>query len=211
MTDDMHALENAWRRLDERLAQQALDIRALRERDGARAARSRLRLVSAAQVVQLAIAIAIVIWAGGYWFDHRDTPQLMVYGMAIHAYGIAALVASATQLVRLARIDYRAPVVALQRELVELRRVRIRNERALLALGFALWAPVAFIALAAIGVDVWTRSPASVIANVLAGFASGAIALWLTYRFRAAFERDATGRGLREAEAELSAFASAGS
>lgn len=203
MTLDMQTLERAWQGLDSRLANQSIALRALRTRAGMRGARARLRLVSAGQVMQLAFALAIVLWAGSYWFDHLETPHLAVFGMAIHVYGIAALVASTLQLARLARVDYRAPVLELQRELIGLRKLRVRGERVLLTLGFALWAPVAFIALDAIGVDVWKTSPASVWANFAAGIAMGAVALWLSYRFRDSFERDAAGRSLREAEAEL--------
>lgn len=208
MTLDMHTLERAWQGLDTRLASQALELRALREHGALSGARARLRLVSAGQVVQLAFALAIVLWAGSYWFEHLETPHLAVFGIAIHVYGIAALVAPILQLARLARIDYRAPVLELQRELIGLRKHRARAERVLLMLGFALWAPVAFIALAAIGVDVWATSPASVWANVLAGLAFGAVALWLSYRYRDSFERDSAGRSLREAEADLEAVSS---
>jgi|CXWL01.1.fsa_nt_gi hypothetical protein len=132
-----------------------------------------------------------------------------VYGVAVHLYGLGLLIASALQLYRLSRIDYREPVLEVQRQLVSLRRLRIVSERALLISGFLVWVPIVFIALRGIGIDVWITSPATVLWNLAAGIGTAALVTWLTYRFRATFERDSTGRSLREVEAELAEHARA--
>jgi hypothetical protein len=116
------------------------------------------------------------------------------------------VVVSALQLTQLLRIDYRKPVLEVQRALVALRRLRVRSERALLVLGFVAWVPLLFIALRALGIDVWLRSPANVLSNLGVGIVLAGLVFWLTHRFRDRFERDATGRSLREAEAELAAL-----
>jgi membrane protein implicated in regulation of membrane protease activity len=59
------------------------------------------------------------------------------------------------------------------------------------------------VALRGVGFDLWLAHPGNVLANL--GVALGLVALvaWLMHRFRARFERDAAGRRLQEAEAEL--------
>lgn len=196
-------LERAWQGLGERLDRQQLTIGRLRRDDAYASARARLRLLSLGQIVQLAVGLVIVCTAGSYWSAHFDQPHRVVYGIAIHLYGIGLLVAAGSQLARIARIDYRAPVLAVQRQLLALRQLRARCDRWLLAAGFVVWVPFVFALAAAAGLDVWLSRPAVVGWNLAAGLALAALALWLTYRFRAAFERDAAGRSLREAQADL--------
>lgn len=204
---ELDELEKAWQSVGARLDAQALELREFRRVGALGAARGRLRAMTAGQWAQLAIGLVIVSWAGGYWWDRMDHPHLVVYGVGVHLYGIALVVASALQLTRLLRIDYRQPVLEVQRALVELRWLRVRSERALLVLGFIAWVPLLFIALRAIGMDVWLISPASVLLNLAAGIVLAGVVHWLTHRFRDRFERDATGRSLREAESELAELA----
>lgn len=204
---ELDELEKAWQSVGARLDAQALELREFRRVGALGAARSRLRAMTAGQWAQLAIGLLIVSWAGGYWWDRMDQPHLVVYGVGVHLYGIALVVASALQLTRLLRIDYRKPTLEVQRALVELRRLRVRSERALLVLGFIAWVPLLFIALRALGMDVWLISPANVWLNLAVGVVLAGAVYWLTHRFRDRFERDATGRSLREAEAELAELA----
>ena len=204
---EMTELQQAWRGMEQRLASQELELTRMRERRTLDSARARLRLTSAGLWVQLAVGVLVVLWAGGYWFDHLGDTHLVVYGIGVHLWGIGLLGASALQLTRLAQVDYRAPVLEVQRRMLALRRSRVASERALLIAGSVGWVPVVFIALASIGMDVWRRSPEVVLWNLVAGVGIAVLVAWLTHRFRDAFERDAMGRGLREAEAELSELA----
>ena len=204
---DMHELQQAWAGLDERLARQGDDLRGIRRRQGLESARLRLRLVSAGQWVQLAVGIVVALWAGGYWVGHLGEAHLVVYGISVHLYGLGLLLDAAWQLERLARIDYRKPIVEVQRELVALRRRRVAGERVLLLAGFIVWVPLVFMAANAVGLDVWRRSPATVGWNLAAGVVLAAFVGWLTIRYRDTFERDAAGRSLRQAQAELEELA----
>jgi len=203
---EMTELQNAWRGMEERLARQELALTRVRERRTLDSLQARLRLTSAGLWLQLAIGMLVVLWAGSYWFDHLGEPHLVAYGVGVHLWGIGLLAASALQLTRLSQVDYRAPVLEVQRRMLALRRSRVASERALLIAGSVGWVPVVFIALASIGMDVWRRSPDLVLWNLVAGIGIAALVAWLTHRFRDAFERDAMGRGLREAEAELAAL-----
>jgi MFS family permease len=207
---EMHELEQAWNGLDRRLDAQAQTLRQIRHGRAIDGARARLRLVSIGQLVQLAVGIAIVLWAGGYWVGHLGQSHLVVYGVAIHLYGLGLLIVAVLQLARLARIDYRKPVLQVQRELVALRRLRIASERVLIVAATVVWVPAVFALAAAFGIDVWQSSPATVWLNLGVGAALAALAGWLLHRYRDAFERDATGRALAEVEAELAELAEVG-
>ncbi len=204
---DMRELQQAWAGLDERLVRQGDALRGIRRRQGMESARLRLRLVSVGQWLQLAVGIVVVVWAGGYWIGHLGQAHLVVYGVSVHLYGLGLLLDAAWQLERLARIDYRKSIVDVQRELVALRRRRVAGERVLLLAGFIVWVPLVFMAANAVGLDVWRLSPATVGWNLAAGVVLAAFVGWLTIRFRDAFERDAAGRSLRQAQAELEELA----
>ena len=210
---EMHELEQAWGAVDARLSQQEMILRRMETVRGMDSLRSRLRLVSAWQVVELLIGMAIVLWAGGYWpghlgwWDHLGQPHVALYGIGFHLFGLALIITSVRQLYRLTVIDYRQPVVAVQSQLLALRRVRAQSERALLVIGFVAWVPFLFLALRRFGMDIWMTRPDVVLWNLGAGVLMAVVAALLMRRYPDSFDKDATGRSLREAEAELAELA----
>jgi hypothetical protein len=205
---DMHELESAWKALDQRLATQDASVQDLRRRSGLRAAQARLRWLWLGQLPQLLVGLLIALWAGGYWTAHLAEPHLVVYGVAIHLYGIALLGTAVAQVLLLSRLDFQAPVLEVQRRLNDLAKLRIRAERGLLLAGFIVWLPMMLVAARAVGIDLWRQQPAAVGWNLLASVGLMALVGWLSLRFRTSFDRDAVGRRLREAEAELDAVES---
>lgn len=200
---DMHELEQAWQGFGQQLQQQAQALRQQQRQRGIDGLRARLRLVSLGLWSQLGIAVLIVLWAGNYWFTHRAETHLLVYGLTLHLYGLALLLAAAWQLTRLAQVDYHRPILELQAGLLALRRLRVHCERALLLVGCLIWLPLLLIALRALGIDVWLQRPSVVLWNGAAALGLCAMVAWLLQRYRDWFERDASGRSLRQAEAEL--------
>lgn len=162
----------------------------------------RLRLLAWGQVVQLAIGLVVVVWAGGYWTERLQQPVLFTAGLLLHGWGLALLIAGVAQLVRLADIDERQPVLQLRCRLLALRKLRFSCERVLLPLGAAIWWPILAITLDLFGRSAWLSS-AVVFGNAAAGVVLAVTLAWLMRRYRDFFERDAAGRSLREAEAEL--------
>ena len=200
----MHELEQAWSALDARMDEQNVLLRRINTYHAMDNVRSRLRGVTVGQVVQLVVGLLIVFWAGGYWWAHLGGPtHLVVYGIALHIYGLALLITAAVQLGRLATIDYRRPVMVVQTQLLGLRRVRAGSERLLLVLGFIAWVPLVFIVMHKFGMDIWVTRPSVVLWNLAAGVAMAGTVVLLMKRFRGTFEDDAACKSLREAEADL--------
>lgn len=169
--------------------------------------RRRLRLFSLAQGLQLLAGVAIVLMAGPWWVRHWGEWHLVAYGVAIHAWGLALLIIALVQLMLAWLLDYSKPLATVQRQLLRLRRVRVWGERWLLVAGFAVWMPLVFAGLATFGLDVWELRPSVVWFNLAFALAlSGGVA-WYSLRCRERFERDALGRSLRAAQAELDELA----
>jgi hypothetical protein len=206
-TMELDELQQAWHRLEVRIEDQARSLRGFARRERLDGVRAGLRRMSIGPVIQFAVGVLIVLWAGGYWTGHLDRPELLLSGIAIHLYGLALAISAGLQLGRMHRIDYRAPLLSVQRELLALRRIRVRSERALLVAGFVVWLPMLMVVLDGVGWNLWRTHPGNVLANLGVAVALGLLVAWLTFRFRAGFERDAAGRHLREAEAELEALA----
>lgn len=200
---ELHDLESAWQSLDRRVAQQDLEIAALRKDAAARRLRNPLRTATAGQVVQLVVGVLFALWGGGYWFDHLGTAHLVAYGLAVHLYGVALLGAAIAMLVRLAAVDHAQPVADVQRRLLELRRTRLRTEAVLWLAGAVMWVPILMIALRAIGIDAWTIHPAYVLWNLAIGLALALAAAWVMWRRPAWFAKLAMDGKLREVDRQL--------
>jgi hypothetical protein len=141
MTTDLDDLKQAWSKMQVRVAR-------LERAASTRRTRDALRPAGLRRVIRLGVWLVLVVAAGSFWFDHRDVPPLLVSGLALHAYGILAIVLEARQLRALRKIDGAAPIVTLQRQLAELDRLRARCSLALGLPWWLLWVPCALIGVA---------------------------------------------------------------
>jgi hypothetical protein len=214
MTDtaiDLDDFKEAWRRLDRRLdAQHALAFQVFR--DGRiRSLRRRLWPLYGGQVLQSILGV-VTIAAGVYgWGRHLDLPYLVVAGAVLHAYGVALLMAAGRTIWMSNRIDYAAPVVAIQRQLADLRAWYVRSSLWLGLAWWFLWMPCFMVLAAAVGVDVWRRAPRLFafgaligVAGLLLMAAAHRLATRPGWRWLAALNDDAmAGASVRRAQAVL--------
>lgn len=207
---EMSELQQAWRGLDERLIGLETMARSEHRRRVLGDLRWRLGQLGFGQALQVLVGLAFAVFAGGFWTTHWGTPHLVVYGLAVHAYGLALIVPAALQLVGILRLDPQAPVLAVQARLLALRRLRIRSERMLLVAGMLAWVPILFALAASVGMDLWPSRPGVVLSNLGVGLVLAVLVAWLTHRYRAAFERDAVGRSLAQVEADLAELVGSG-
>ncbi|BCT92915.1 hypothetical protein LYSHEL_19380 [Lysobacter helvus] len=200
---ELQDLQAAWQSATQKLETQTLRLAELEGHALRHRVHGRLGLVSLGQWIELAVGIAIAVWAGGYWFDHLGTPHLVAYGVAVHLYGIALIAMATTQLVKLAAIDWTQPVAQVHARVLDVRRQRIRGERVLLLVGAIAWAPLLFIGLNAIGLDVWRYQPMYVLANLAFGAVLAIAAAWAMRRWPSWLETSAVGGRLQQVEREL--------
>ena len=141
--DDM---KTAWQTLDRRLdAQAAFNMHMFKEGKLDRLRRG-LRPLIWGQAIQIAVGALIALWGGGFWVDHRHEPQLLIAGLLLHAAGISMIALGALMLTLISRIDYSAPVLTIQRQLLQLRKVYVGGGLAVGLPWWVLWIPFAEVA-----------------------------------------------------------------
>jgi hypothetical protein len=213
MLMELDDLKLAWQALDRRLErQQALDFAMFRTGRLA-TVRAGLRPLMFGQGVQLLAGAALMAVAAPYWVAHRDTPHLVAYGLLLHAYGLMLALFAGRDLVLVARVDYAAPVLEIQKQLATLRAARVQAGPWFALAGCVVWVPAVLMVFQWLGADVWVHKPA-----VVAWFAaSSAVCIGFTVALIAWVRRDAArarvadegaaGRGLARAQAMLDEIA----
>jgi hypothetical protein len=158
-TMELDDLKAAWQDLDRRLeAQQHLTRLAFRDSRFERMRRSMLPL-AAGQLLQIVAGLALCLLFAPYWIAHWGTAHLVACGMLLHAYGVMLVAFAAGDLLRIARIDYAAPVLEIQQRLGELAAWRGRCVVWFVVAGCFIWVPLALIAFNALGADLWLHRP----------------------------------------------------
>ena len=211
---ELDELKHAWKTLDRRLEQQnALGLQLLRDGRLERA-RSGLRPLVWGQAIQMLIGGAGALLFAPIWIAYRHEPAVLLAGLVMHAYCLGLIAFGIVMQAKIARIDYAAPVLAIQRQLLDLRRTYIVGG---MLIGLPWWFLTAPLLVALSQGAILERAP-SVIWLQLAIGAAGLLATWWFHRWanrpqRAAFGRKlddgAAGGSIRRAQAaldELAAF-----
>jgi hypothetical protein len=122
MTMELDEFKQAWQGLDHRLQQQhALNVQFFR--DGRLdTLRRGLRPLVWGQAIQIVVGALGALFFAPIWIAHWREPAVLIAGLAMHLYCIGMIVVGAVVEAQIARIDYGAPVVAIQRQLVNLRK-----------------------------------------------------------------------------------------
>jgi hypothetical protein len=209
MSVELDEMKSAWLALDRRLErQEALHLNAFRDNrlDRLEAA---LRPLRVGQIVQIIVGVLLTFVFAPFWVEHRDTPHLLITGLALHAYALMFIVFAARDLYIIQRIDYAAPVLEIQRRLADLRAWRVRVAPVFGAVGCLVWVPfLLWLFEVAFGVDVYALHPQVVYVFIASGLACfGLMVLlmrWLRNPRRARFakllEDSVAGRGIAKAQ-----------
>ncbi len=209
---ELDELKHAWKTLDRRLEQQnALGLQLLRDGRLERA-RSGLRPLVWGQAIQMLIGGAGALLFAPIWIAYRDAPAVLLAGLVMHAYCLALIAFGAVMQAKIARIDYAAPVLAIQRQLLDLRRTYIIGG---MLIGLPWWFLTAPLLVALSRGAILEQAPSVIWLQLLIG-AAGLLATWWFHRWanrpqRAAFGRKlddgAAGGSIRRAQAALDEIA----
>lgn len=169
MSLDLDEFKQAWQRLDRRLAaQQALAFQAFR--DGrVRSLRRRLWPLYGGQIVQMILGGVMTVIGMYGWSRNWPLPHLVAAGGLLHAYGVALIIGASRTIWLMNRVDYAAPVVAIQRQLADLRAWYVRCGIWLGQAWWFLWMPGVMVAAAALGADVLRRAPGVFVMGTVIG------------------------------------------
>lgn len=125
---ELDDFRQAWQQLDQRLAEQgALQWALLRESKLARA-RRQLWQLGGWQLLQILLGIGLIGWSLPFWVRHLDHPSVVLAGAAISLYGYGLIGIAALLLSRILRIDYAAPVLRIQQQLLQLEQSYRRSQ-----------------------------------------------------------------------------------
>lgn len=176
-TMELDDMKVAWRELSQRLdAQAALNLGALKS-DKLDTMRRGLRPLAWGQAIQIVIGVLVAVWGANFWIAHRDVTHLLVAGLMVHAAGVSMIALGVLMEVLIARIDYAAPVLVIQRQFAQLRKAYVVGGLAVGLPWWVLWVPFGLVLFGTLGVDVYAHAPSAVWMNVAAGV-GGMLATW---------------------------------
>lgn len=204
--DDMKA---AWETLNQRLdAQAALNLHIYKEGKLDRLRRG-LRPLVWGQAIQIVIGALVAVWGGSFWVDHRTVPHLLIAGLIVHAAGISMIALGALMEALIARIDYSAPVLTIQRQLAQLRKVYVHGGLAIGLPWWLLWIPFLMVLIGYAGVDLYLHARSVIWIGTAIGVA-GLLATWAFVRWArnrprlaGRLENSAAGGSINRAQAHL--------
>lgn len=206
---DLDRLQAAWQVLDRRVERQNELLLQQARRTSVQALRRRLRPLARGQATQMLVGVGLLLMAVPVWSRHPDLPHVLASGLVLHGYAVASIMLGGVTLGLLSRLEYGAPVVALQTRLLRLQRVYVVGSTALGLAWWLLWIPFAAVAFAWLGVDVLARV-APALPWMIGGGVAGLVATGLFHRWargrpalHARLRRGRVGPGLAAANDEL--------
>jgi hypothetical protein len=212
---ELEELKGAWQALERKLDRQhALELHDFRTGRLA-SARTGLWPLVAGQVVQVLAGVGLMATFAPYWVHHWGAWHLVAYGVSLHVYGLMLAMFGGRDLVHIARIDYAAPVLDIQKRLAQLRAQRLQAVPWFAYAGCFVWIPAVLAMFQWLGADVFVHKPAVVGWFVASGFVAAAVTwiviAWIRWprhaRLRKALDADAAGRGVTRAQAALDEIA----
>lgn len=124
---DNDELKGAWQALERQMAEQArIGLELVREKKLDRT-HGLLRPLFWGQVLQILLGLGLIVLGIACWKQNLDIPGLLATGVIVHAFGVVTVVAAGLTLGLMARIDYTAPVVHIQKQVAVLRRFYTLN------------------------------------------------------------------------------------
>ena len=155
---ELDDLKQAWQTIDRRLDQQGA-LQASMYRDGKLdTLRRRLRPLARGQVMQGLFGVVVVGLSAAFWSAHRQETPMLVAGLVMHAYGVLTIAMAGITLARLSRIDYAAPVLAMQKQLASVRRLYVLGGMLVGLPWWVLWLPALVMFFkAAFGADLYSN------------------------------------------------------
>lgn len=167
-----------------------LNTNVLRESALSKASTATTRL-SWLLMAEILLDLVLCVWLGSFNADHITEPRFLIPGIVLHLFAIGALILGVHQWLALKRIDYGAPVLAIQKRLGELRVQRVRATKLILLSAPLLWTPLLIVTLKGLlGVSAYAIFTSTWLAtNVAFGVAVIPLAVWISRRYGDRMER----------------------
>lgn len=143
----MNEFKDLWQQLDKKLNRQnELQFSRLKVAHLNRA-RSDLRPLFWGMALQVVFGLFCVLVAAPFWVGNLSTPVLWISGLVVHVYGLLAMVLGARIMLKINRLDMSAPVLGIQKQLVDLKKSYISSGWIVGLPWWVLWLPFSVIVL----------------------------------------------------------------
>ena len=210
---ELDEMKLVWQTLGAKFEQQhALNLQMFRDRRLDKLRRG-LRPLVWGQAIQMIVGAIGLLVLAPIWTAHWRDPAVLISGVVLHAYCIGLIVIGAMVQSWIARIDYGAPVLVIQRQLLRLRRVY--SVAGAVAVGLPWWFLTAPLLVVLSRGEIMRNAPSAIWIQLAIG-AAGLLATFWFYRWahrpqRAGFARklddSTTGSSIRRAQAALDEIA----
>jgi hypothetical protein len=213
---ELDELKAAWQSLDRRLERQSAISLLLLKDDRSKRMRSSLRPLFWGQLLQMLFGLVFVALAASLWIRAGSTPlelpwHVVLAGVFVHAYGVAAIALAGCTVGLIRTIDYSLPVLGIQKQLLKLRRFYIINGMIAGLPWWFMWVPVLMVLVGLGGGDLYAKAPSVVWIGMGIGIAGLLATGWFHRwsrspqrpRLAKSMEDSVTGGSLRKAQAIL--------
>ena len=182
---EMDDLRKTWADYDRKLDTNVRLSRQLLMATTLNRVRSPLRRLAFFLGLESIIQLAVVAALGSFIFEHIRTPRFALPAAALDVFAIVILVAMIRQIAGALQIDYDKPIAIIQKQLEDLRVLRIRYIQGIFLVATLAWTPLLIVALKGFwGLDAYRLFGTEYLAaNVLVGWAIIPLALWLSRKF----------------------------
>ena len=207
-------MKSAWQAIDQKLDTSVRLNLALLRAEKLKRVRSPLVRLAVGLAVEIVVFAAGLVVLGNFLVDHIPQARFAWPAALLDLWFMLGLGAAIRQLTLLKSIDYDAPVAAIQRQLVQLRIVRLRSIRWALLTGQVVWWIPFYIVLlqsvsaggptaaAALYSRVWPFS----LVNLCFSLALIPLWIWIARKCKGTLERSASLRWLSDQIAGASLY-----
>lgn len=220
MEQTLEDMRNQWQQLNQRVESLAAANTTLTALLSARHLEQRTRMLSLRLMLGVLSTVVVLLLTGGFIGNHAGDISLLVFPAALHVMLVAHLANQIWFMVFMRRMSWQRPVVAVQRDLLRLRRSSSRMSFAWLVFWLVMHVPLLFwVFELTSGYDIYADpqglvSDAWVISQWVVVVVLGLFVYWVLRYHRdhpwvVAMIRESAGRGLGALErdlAELDAF-----
>ncbi|HEY5027605.1 MAG TPA: hypothetical protein VIK39_04290 [Candidatus Angelobacter sp.] len=182
---DLDELKLQWAEHNRKLDESIRLNRKLLSATNLNRARSALQRMAAFLGLEAAIQLAVVVALGSFINEHIALVRFALPAAALDVFAIAILIAMIQQIAGALQIDYDKPIAIIQKQLEDLRMLRIRYVQGIFLTATLAWTPLLIVVLKEFwGLDAYRLFGAAfLVSNLLVGLAIIPLALWLSKKF----------------------------
>jgi hypothetical protein len=188
---DLDVLKEKWAEHDRKLDVNIRLTRQLLSATNMNRARSALQRLAVFLAVEAVVQFAVVVALGSFIYEHIALVRFALPAAALDVFAIAILIAMIRQIAGALQIDYDKPIAIIQKQLEDLRVLRIRYIQGIFLVATLAWTPLLIVALKGFwGLDAYRLFGAAyLVANLLVGLAIIPLAIWLSKKFSGRMNR----------------------